>query len=412
MLDTVPEVSPKTPRLFTRAFVLLSVFYFTVFLAGYQLFPIVPLHLRSLGANLAESGRFMGAFTLGSAVGSLFTGPLGDRLGQRRVLRVASLLMVAFFAAYAFIDRPEHRWIFYVLAPIHGLVWSGLRTASVAKAGSMLAPENRAEGMSFFGMSSPAGIAVGPLVGLLLWPILGFRWMLLFLGALYVALHLLIKSLPKEPSEHRRRDALFQLPERVALWPSLLLFLIGVSFGPVPPYSAQEAKFLHLGMPSAFLTSLALGIVGLRLVLGLVGLGKHPIRRLSPMLAVTLAGMALLALLPGGTVRHILAGVVYGAGYGMVHTLMFMHIIDTSRANRRGAAVGVLYFSYDLGQAAGALALGWVMERVGAHWGLVIGYRGGWAVGCLALAGCLLIAPRILRPRLRDEAPTGVPSPS
>jgi len=410
MLDAVPEAAP--PRLFTRAFILLSIFYFMVFLAGYQLFPIVPLHLRSLGANLAESGRFMSAFTLGSAVGSLFTGPLGDRLGQRRVLRVASLLMVAFFAVYAFIDRAEYRWVFYVLAPIHGLVWSGLRTATVAKAGSMLAPEIRAEGMSFFGMSSPAGIAVGPLLGLLLWPILGFRWMLLVLGAIYVALHVLVKSLPKEPEAHRRRDAMFQLPEKAALWPALLLFGIGVSFGPMPPFSAQEAKFLHLAMPSAFLTSLALGIVGLRLVLGLTGLGKHPIRLLSPMLWVTLAGMAMLALLPGGTIRHILAGLVYGAGYGMVHTLMFMYMIDSSRPDRRGAAMGMLYFSYDLGQAAGALLLGWAMERLGATWGLVAGYRGGWALGCLALVGCLLAAPRILRPKQKEEIPTALPSPS
>lgn len=410
MLDAVPETAH--PRLFTRAFILLSVFYFTVFLAGYQLFPIVPLHLRSLGADLAESGRFMGAFTLGSAVGSLFTGPLGDRLGQRRVLRVASLLMVAFFTAYACLDKPEHRWIFYALAPFHGLVWSGLRTAAVAKAGSMLAPEIRAEGMSFFGMSSPAGIAVGPLLGLLLWPLLGFRWMLIVLGTIYVALHLLIKTLPKEPEEHRRRDTLFQLPEKVALWPALLLFGIGVSFGPIPPYSAQEAKFLHLAMPSAFLTSLALGIVGLRLVLGLTGLGKRPIRMLSPMLCVTLAGLAMLALLPGGTARHILAGLVYGAGYGMVHTLMFLYTIDTSRPDRRGVAMGMLYFSYDLGQAVGAVALGWAMDYLGTRWGLEVGYRGGWALGCLALGGCLLVAPKILRPRRQEEVPAEMPAPS
>ena len=70
----------------TAPFVLLCAFYFLVFAAGYQLFPVVPLHLRDLGASLAESGRFQTAFMLGSGFGSLFTGPLGDRLGQRRVL--------------------------------------------------------------------------------------------------------------------------------------------------------------------------------------------------------------------------------------------------------------------------------------------------------------------------------------
>ncbi len=387
-----------TPRLFTPAFLLLSAFYFLVFAVGYQLFPVVPLHLRNLGADLAESGRFMAAFTLGSAVGSLFTGPLGDRLGQRRVLRIASLLMVAFFGAYACIQDPAHRWVFYVLAPFHGLIWSGLRTASVAKMGSMLTPENRAEGLSFFGMSSPSGVALGPILGLVLFALLGFRWQMLVLGGGFLVLHALLKALPGETQAQLRQDAVFQLPEKVVLLPMLILFLVGISYGPIPPYSAQEAKFLHAAWPSALLTSLALGMVGLRLVLGVTGMGRSPIRLLGHMLWMSVAGMALLALLPGGTARHVAGGALYGAGYAMTHTLLFMFIIDRSRPDRRGAGVGALYCAYDAGQALGAFALGWGMERIGHTWGLVAGYRWGWGLGGLALVACLFLARRVMKP--------------
>ena len=389
----------KSPRLFTPAFVLMCVFYFLVFAVGYQLFPVVPLHLRNLGADLAESGRFMGAFTLGSAIGSLFTGPLGDRLGQRRVLRIASLLMVAFFAVYAFIQDPAYRWVFYVLAPFHGLIWSGLRTASVAKMGSMLTSENRAEGMSFFGLSSPSGVALGPILGLVLFALLRFRWQMLVLGGCFLALHALIKFLPKETEDQLRKNAAFQLPEKVVLLPVLILFLVGVSFGPIPPYSAQEAKFLHSVWPSAMLTSLAAGMVVLRLILGVTGMGSKPIRLLGLMLWMSVAGMALLALMPGGTARHALGGAIYGAGYAMTHTLLFMVIIDRSRPDRRGAAVGALYFAYDAGQSVGAFALGWAMERIGNTWGLVAGYRWGWGLGALALLGCLLMVRRVMQPK-------------
>jgi MFS family permease len=391
-----PAGSP--PRLFTPAFLLLCTFYFFVFAVGYQLFPVVPLHLRSLGADLAESGRFMAAFTLGSAVGSLFTGPLGDRLGQRRILRVASFLMVAFFGAYAFIQDPAHRWLFYLLAPIHGLIWSGLRTASVAKMGSLLTPENRAEGMSFFGMSSPSGVALGPILGLLLFALLGFRWQMAALGLGFLVLHVLIAYLPKEVPEQLRRDATFQLPEKAVLFPVLILFLVGISYGPMPPFSAQEAKFLHMAWPSAMLTSLAVGMVLLRLLLGLTGMGPRPIRLLSLMLWLAFAGMALLTWLPGGTVRHAVGGAIYGAGYGMSHTLMFMVILERSRQDRRGAAVGALYFAYDAGQAVGALVLGWAMEVIGNTWGLEAGYRWGWGLGGLALLGCLFLARRVMQP--------------
>ncbi len=390
---------PGSTRLFTPAFVLLCVFYFLVFAVGYQLFPVVPLHLRNLGASLAESGRFTAAFMVGSAIGSLFTGPLGDHFGQRRILRVASLLMVAFFGVYAFIQNPAHRWLFYVLAPFHGLIWSGLRTASVAKAGSMLSAENRAEGMSFFGLSSPSGVAMGPIIGLVLFAVLGFRWQMLVLGAGFLVLHVIIKSLPAETPDQIRKDAAFHLPEKNVLLPVLILFLVGISFGPMPPYSAQEAKFLQLAWPSAMLTSLAAGMVGLRMMLGVTGMGKHPIRLLGFMLWLSVLGMALLALMPGGTARHALGGAIYGAGYAMTHTLLFMVIIDRSRPDRRGAGVGALYFAYDAGQALGALTLGWAMERIGQTWGLVAGYRWGWGIGGLALLGCLFMARRVMHPK-------------
>ena len=45
-----------------------------------------------------------------------------------------------------------------------------------------------------------------------------------------------------------------------------------------------------------------------------------------------------------------------------------------------GAAVGALYVSYDAGQAAGAVLIGWTMERLGTSFNLALGYRGGWAL--------------------------------
>ena len=386
-------LNPAPPGLFTGPFLVLCVFYFLVFFAGYQLLAIVPLHLRDLGASLAESGRFMGAFTLGSAVGSLVTGPLSDRLGQRRMLRGASLLLVLFFVAYAGLTA---RWGFIALAPLHGFVWSALRTASVAKAGSMLAPERRAEGMSFFGTSGPLGIALGPTLGIALWPLLGFPGMLLVLGGIFLGCHWVIRTLPKEPRAGLLLPPVLALPGKEVLLPVVLLFLVGITFGPIPPYAAQEAKSLHMLWPSAFLTCLALGIIGLRLILALRGMGTHPIRLLAPMLWLTLAGLAALALLPGAAARHIFAGLLYGAGFGMVHTLVFMHVINRSHPSRRGAAVGALYFSYDAGQAVGSLAIGWIMERAGQHWGPDWGFRSGWLATALAVAAGLLLAGRIM----------------
>ncbi len=380
------DAQAEQKGIFTRPFLILWAFYFLVFAAGYQLFPVVPLHLRDLGASLAESGRFQTAFMLGSGFGSLFTGPLGDRLGPRRVLRLSSLLLVVILAAYALL---RVRWGFYLLAPIHGVLWSALRTASVAKVGGILRPEHRAQGMSLFGLSGPGGVALGPLAGLLLLPHLGFAWMLAILASVFAVLHLLIGTLPRESERDGATRTSFTLPDRTVWAPVTLLFLLGLGFGPMPPYSAQEAKALGMAWPSAFLTCFALGMVGIRALLSLTGMGRRPVALLPLMLAIATVGSALLAFLPGGAGRHLAAGLVYGGGYGMVHTLLFMHIIDTCPAERRGAGVGALFFAFDVGTALGALGLGWGMELTSFRW--------GWAAGVFLLALAMPAARRIAR---------------
>jgi len=388
----------KREGFLTAPFLIVCAFYFLVFAAGYQLFPVVPLRLRDLGASLAESGRFQTAFMLGSGFGALFTGPLGDRLGPRRVLRVASLAVVGILVVYSLL---KVRWIFYLLAPVHGLLWSALRTASIAKVGGILSQEHRAQGLSLFGLTGPGGVAVGPLVGLWLMPVLGFTWMLVLLAGVFLVLHGLIGALPREAPREIEPSALFQWPDR-AIWGTVVvMMLVGLGFGPMPPYSAQEAKALGMAWPSTFLTCFALGMMAIRGLLALTGMGQRPVARLPFMIALATAGYAGLAFLPGGMVRHLLSGLIYGAGYGMVHTLLIMNIFATTPPQRTGAAVGALFFAFDAATAIGALGLGWVMERWNFRW--------GWAIGAALMALSIPVARRIVR---RSAAVTPAPIPS
>ncbi|HJV39134.1 MAG TPA: MFS transporter [Geothrix sp.] len=393
MLDA--DESRRTGFL-TVPFFVVCTFYFLVFAAGYQLFPVVPLRLREFGASLAESGRFQTTFMLGSGFGALVTGPLGDRLGPRRVLRVATLAVVGILLVYALL---KVRWVFYLLAPLHGLLWSALRTASVAKVGGILPLAHRAQGLSIFGLTGPGGVAVGPLVGLWLMPRLGFSWMLVLLAGIFVALHLLIGFLPREAPREIEAVGLFQWPDRSVWGAVAVMGLVGLSFGPMPPYSAQEAKALGLPWPSAFLTCFALGMMAMRGLLALTGMGRRPVALLPWMATLTALGYGLLAFLPGGLVRHLSSGLAYGAGYGMVHTLMLTHVMETTPPHRRGAATGAFFFAFDAATAIGALGLGWVMQHASFRW--------GWAVGAGLMTLCIPVAQRVVRRPAVTSVATG-----
>ena len=99
--------------------------------------------------------------------------------------------------------------------------------------------------------------------------------------------------------------------------------------------------------------------------------------------------------------RHLLSGLIYGAGYGMVHTLLIMNIFATTPPQRTGAAVGALYFAFDAATAIGALGMGWVMEHLNFRW--------GWAIGAALMTLSIPVARRIVR---KSAAMTTEPVPS
>lgn len=377
------------PPLLTRSFVLVAAITLLTFFAAFQLFPTVPLQLRRLGASLGQSGRFMAAFTAGSSLGALVTGPLGDRMGQRRTAAVGAAGFGLLLGAYGFLTAP---WAFCLLAFPQGVVWSGLLTATAASLGQVLPPERRADGLSLYGLASPMGVVFGPTVGLAVFQRWGFAPMAWSLALVFGALSLLALSLPPAPPRPPQRRPSLEFPDRSMLAPAGVLLATALGYGALNTYSAQEALAQGfqpvLGVPtgSAFLSCMAVGMVGMRVLMAAVGFGRSPTRLLPGMLWATVAGLGLLAFLPGGVPRHALAALVYGAGYSMVHTLVNAHVLETAPPSRRGAAFGATLFAFDSGIGIGALALGaligWACGRYGPS-----GYRLGWAVAmALALA--------------------------
>jgi MFS family permease len=266
-------------------------------------------------------------------------------------------------------------------------VWSGLLTSTMATLSHVLPERRRVDGLSLFGLASPMGVVFGPVLGLWIHHHLGFPAIALLLFLLFGLLSFLSRWMPNlGPSGVQHR--VFQLPEAAVAGPCLILFVTALGYGALNSYSAQEALALGFPFPAAFLTSMALGMVAMRLAMARIGFGTRPIRLLPGMLALTTVGMGIL-LLPGSGLRHGLAGFLYGGGYSMMHTLLNAYVLDRVSPQRRGAAFGATLFAFDAGIGLGAFALGWL---IGHH-----GYRWGWAAGTLLLLVSLTISMGLAR---------------
>jgi len=94
-------------RLFTPRFFIMCAYTFTVFVSVFQLLPTAPYHVLDLGGSTTAAGLFLGFLTYSSAVSAPFTGSIGDRIGQRRVLIAVSLILSAGASAPSIIrQRP------------------------------------------------------------------------------------------------------------------------------------------------------------------------------------------------------------------------------------------------------------------------------------------------------------------
>ena len=373
-------------RLWSRPFLLMWAFTFLTFFAAFQLFPTAPLRLVELGATKAESGRFLAYFTVGSALGALATGQLADRIGLRRMLGLTTMLFVLIMAAYAF---DTSRWSLLMLAPLHGAVWSGLVTAQPAMLGAIIPPDRRAEGMSWYGLASPGGVIFGPTCGVAIFQFAGWRTLCLLLVPCFALLAWLSRKLPPDPPRHERPKHPLRLPEPAVFSLSAILFFVALSYGTLTSYSTQEGLGLDFPWPAAFLSCLAIGMVAMRVFMGLWGFGKRPIRLIPAMAMVVAAGLAVITFAPGGMARHIVSGLVYGAGYSMIFTLLSAEVLEVVTPERRGAAFGAFMFAFDAGIGIGSFAFGLLIGRMG--------YRWGWGAGLIAVLVAVPVGMRIAR---------------
>ncbi len=357
--------------LFTARFFVMCAYTFTVFVSLFQLLPAAPYHVLALGGTTFAGGLFLGFLTYASALSAPFTGQVADRLGHRRVLIVVSVILAAFTATYAVLDNYK---VLLGLVFVHGLFWSALLSASGAYITSIIPASRRAEGIGYWGLSSVIALAAAPPLGF--W-VYSYGWAALCfeISALNLLMAFIAWRLPddrvriSEPgsSEDRRPSLGARALGRVE-WPvmvlSVTMALIAFGYGGLTTFSALFADDLGVSPRSVFLTSMAGTMLVGRLTIGrrLDSMGHRSV--LFPCLLITATGMALVAAAQG-RMTLIVAGLAFGAGFGLLYPAYTAYVMSHIPAWRRGAAFGAMLAAFDVGVGSGSTGLGWLIHQFG-----------------------------------------------
>jgi MFS family permease len=347
-------------RLFTPRFFVMCGFSFTVFLSALQLLPTAPFHIRDLGGTSFASGLFLGLLTYASALSAPVTGTLADHVGRRRQLIVCSLLIAGFSMVYAVAPSV---FLLLVLVPVHGIVWSGLLSASAAYLTSILPAHRRAEGIGYWGLASVIALAVAPPIGFWIYRF-GWVWLCLFAAALNLVMAGIAYQLEEtEPPRGPAPPAREWIEWRV-LALSAPLFLYSYGYGAVTSFSSVFADALGIHSRSVFLTTLAGVILLTRPFLGRLGDRVGYRRVFLPCLVLIAAGLGLLSTAESRS-DMMLAAVVFGIGFGTAYPVFAAYATHAVPAHRRGAAFGAILAAFDTGIGTGSTASGWLIQHAG-----------------------------------------------
>ena len=180
----------------------------------------------------------------------------------------------------------------------------------------------------------------------------------------------------------------FDIYEKSALQPSLLIFFISVTFGGIatflPLYTAEKGVS---GIQWYFLLY-ALALMVTRLFSGRLYDRRGHRAIFVPSALLIMSGMLLLAWMPGESVLY-LAAVLYGMGFGSVQPALQAWSIEKTAPNRKAMANATYFSFFDLGVGIGAIVFGQI--------GYLFGYRSIYVTAALSILISIMVYLWIVR---------------
>lgn len=349
-----------TESLFTTRFFLLCGLSFFAFLSAFQLLPVAPFRVLSLGGSQVAAGLFLGCLTYASALSAPLTGALADRIGTRRVIELASLAITAISIGYAVTTRYE---VLLGLALVHGLFWSGLLSASAAYTTEIIPEHRRAEGLGYWGLSSIFAIAVAPPIGLWIYR-RGWAWLCAALVIVNVLMCVFARMLPAVRIHTPASRGRGPLVDTRILAASITLFLAAFGYGAVTSFVALFARQQGVQPEGLYFSVFAAAMLLTRPTIGPLADRLGHTRVLVPCLLLVTVGYALLALSSTRT-GFALSAVVFGFGFSSVYPAFAAYMLRVTDPARRGATFGSMLAAFDTGIGSGSIVAGYVAARAG-----------------------------------------------
>ncbi|GAB3699730.1 MFS transporter [Corynebacterium nasicanis] len=358
---------------------------FAAFGAWSLLLPVVPLAALDAGHSATIAGATTGVFMATTVATQILTPAMLRRIGYNPVM-VAAAFTLGVPALGHLLD--DAVWALLLFSALRGIGFGALTVAESALIAELVPARflGQASGMLgvFLGVAQMIGLPAG------LWMVGRFGYDTVYVTAAVVALvaALMCLRIPRIRAQARPRG---RAAGDVSMWklvlvPALAVNTLAMSFGAVSSF--LPAAVLELDpVAGAVIGGVMLSIIGgasmvLRYISGMVAdrVGRAGLTMI-PGQIMGFAGVALMALVlaQGWSVWWlVLAGVLFGGGFGMVQNEALLGMFQRLPRTKVSEASAVWNMAYDAGTGVGSVILGFVAARAA--------YSGAYTVAAAIVA--------------------------
>lgn len=359
------QINIQKEKLFNTGFITITTINFIVFLIYYCFVVITAKFATSeLGANPAQAGFATGIYIIGTLIARLYIGKKLELIGRKQMLRFGAIIYLITTIAYLI---STNIIILDTVRFLNGFAYGTISTAANAIVTAYIPKSRNGEGINYYGLSTSLAAAIGPFIGILLLPIVGFKSVIILAIVLSVLVTVACYLFPVQNIEltddHKKLLNSWSLNtfiEYKVLFISIVAFLIGLSYSSVLGFLSIYADNLGLSTAGAFFFVVyALIITFTRPFAGQIFDAKGENAVMYPSFIFLAIGLLTLSYTTTSFML-LLSGALIGLGYGTFMSngqAVCLKLVEPSKVS---IALSTYFIGLDLGLGFGPYALGTV----------------------------------------------------
>ncbi|MEG0798565.1 MAG: MFS transporter [Acidaminococcaceae bacterium] len=376
--------SEKTKfTLWSKNFILFSLANFLFYGAFYLYIPVLPQYVELLGGTPTDIGLVGGAFGLSSIIIRPYLGKMADRHGRKSMMIIGTILFAVLFLLFAQITSVQPL-IWLRLA--HGVCLAMYLAASAAYIADYAPEERRGEVLGIYQTCRVVSMAIFPAIGI--WVLQSTEsYAMLFDATFITAVVCFLVMFPLKDIRCAQAATI-----DVELWPifkqkvvflcSMVLLGTSLVYGAFLTFLPIFAPMRGVANYGIFFTVYGLATMGSRVFAGKLSDKMDRRKIIVPFsLLVAASSIALLGL--NGYAMLCVVAILFGLGYGALVPALTALVVDVTKPEERGPALGFFTSFIEVGIVVGAMGLGVATEALGYE-------------NMFLLAGVIVIAMTIL----------------